>query len=690
MKRNKLLLLVSLFFLNVTLYSATESVKLIRQNQTISAVTRAGNVVTVTLSSNFPNDNLKAGQKIVIKNVTPTSFNGTFTIASVASQTSFTYNQTAIDASGSGGTAGGDYTSLVTWEDTEKGDLVFLNQIAVAECYDDWTGNGMDIGTGYFTISRDWGTSASCYVKIYVPPNERRAAANPLRYRGGTTARGFGITGADSASYEGLIRTYANYIKFEGLQVWCKATPYNISALSISEVTGSSNKIEITDCVLAGACGRALAVSCAPGIGVPKVYVRNTLMYTSFSGDHYSLLITNDVASGTECYLYNCVIGNGFACARIGTAIAKNTYAARWYPSPDSIFTGNNNAGGTAVVPGGGTLTDLDGGNLFVDITSGAEDFHLREYSPLADAGVDLSANAIMPFSNDIDGQTRSGSWDIGCDEYGATQSVPTITTTNLANGGVGSVYSATLTATGGTAPYSWTNTTALPAGLTLSAAGAISGTPTAVGSTTTTFKVTDSLSAVATKDLCITVQAATSPKYKITGNVKDTITSVVIPGATVMTTGVSTTTSASGYYEIPNLSPGTYQVCAVASGYQSSTITVTIVSGNITGRTISLTPVSTGNGDADVDVIIAVPAPNPGTVEDKVTFMKLPSDKEITISIYTIAGNKVLEKNLGVCGTGNWLWDCLNKDGNKISSGLYTYVINAGGAIKKGKIAIK
>ncbi|MFH1666465.1 MAG: Ig domain-containing protein, partial [Elusimicrobiota bacterium] len=508
MKRNKLLLLVSLFFLNVTLYSATESVKLIRQNQTISAVTRAGNVVTVTLSSNFPNDNLKAGQKIVIKNVTPTSFNGTFTIASVASQTSFTYNQTAIDASGSGGTAGGDYTSLVTWEDTEKGDLVFLNQIAVAECYDDWTGNGMDIGTGYFTISRDWGTSASCYVKIYVPPNERRAAANPLRYRGGTTARGFGITGADSASYEGLIRTYANYIKFEGLQVWCKATPYNISALSISEVT-SSNKIEITDCVLAGACGRALAVSCAPGIGVPKVYVRNTLMYTSFSGDHYSLLITNDVASGTECYLYNCVIGNGFACARIGTAIAKNTYAARWYPSPDSIFTGNNNAGGTAVVPGGGTLTDLDGGNLFVDITSGAEDFHLREYSPLADAGVDLSADAIMPFSNDIDGQTRSGSWDIGCDEYGATQSVPTITTPTLANGGVGSSYNVTLTATGGTAPYSWTNTTALPAGLTLSAAGAISGTPTAVGSTTTTFRVTDSLSAVATKDLCITVQAA-------------------------------------------------------------------------------------------------------------------------------------------------------------------------------------
>ena len=56
-------------------------------------------------------------------------------------------------------------------------------------------------------------------------------------------------------------------------------------------------------------------------------------------------------------------------------------------------------------------------------------------------------------------------------------------TSGSLAIGVAGSVYSgATLQATGGITPYSWTVTTgSLPAGLTLNAAtGAISGTPTA------------------------------------------------------------------------------------------------------------------------------------------------------------------------------------------------------------------
>ena len=76
-----------------------------------------------------------------------------------------------------------------------------------------------------------------------------------------------------------------------------------------------------------------------------------------------------------------------------------------------------------------------------------------------------------------------------------AAATVVKITTTSLPNGTVQVPYSATLQATGGTLPYTWSVPSGqLPAGLTLSAAGAISGTPTTAGLATFTVQVADSL----------------------------------------------------------------------------------------------------------------------------------------------------------------------------------------------------
>jgi subtilase family serine protease len=62
-------------------------------------------------------------------------------------------------------------------------------------------------------------------------------------------------------------------------------------------------------------------------------------------------------------------------------------------------------------------------------------------------------------------------------------------------NSTVGTATSLTLTATGGTAPYTWTST-ALPAGLTLNGStGVISGTPSAAGTTSVTATVHDAAS---------------------------------------------------------------------------------------------------------------------------------------------------------------------------------------------------
>lgn len=99
------------------------------------------------------------------------------------------------------------------------------------------------------------------------------------------------------------------------------------------------------------------------------------------------------------------------------------------------------------------------------------------------------------------------------------TGPTPTIslTTTMLADATLNTAYSAALTATGGTAPYSFTlgNGTSLPAGLALSSAGSISGTPTTAGSTTFTVDVTDSTTPTpltANGRLSITVNSTAGP----------------------------------------------------------------------------------------------------------------------------------------------------------------------------------
>ena len=103
-----------------------------------------------------------------------------------------------------------------------------------------------------------------------------------------------------------------------------------------------------------------------------------------------------------------------------------------------------------------------------------------------------------------------------------------TITTASLPNGTVGQSYTAPeLTASGGTSPYNWSrhNGSPLPQGLRLSAGGAITGTPTTAGTTSTTFGVQDSTipnQQSATKSLSITISAESSPLTITTRSLPD------------------------------------------------------------------------------------------------------------------------------------------------------------------------
>lgn len=87
------------------------------------------------------------------------------------------------------------------------------------------------------------------------------------------------------------------------------------------------------------------------------------------------------------------------------------------------------------------------------------------------------------------------------------------ISTTSLPGGQVGAAYSATIKATGGSPPYTWSAASGqLPAGLNLSAAGMIAGTPTLAGSSTMTIEVSDSAGISASSMLSITFASAPPP----------------------------------------------------------------------------------------------------------------------------------------------------------------------------------
>ena len=86
----------------------------------------------------------------------------------------------------------------------------------------------------------------------------------------------------------------------------------------------------------------------------------------------------------------------------------------------------------------------------------------------------------------------------------------PSITTTTLPGGTVGQAYDQTLQATGGIGGLTWTlSGGSLPAMLSLSPGGVISGTPTNTGTANFTVKVTDTLNQSDTQALSIVISAA-------------------------------------------------------------------------------------------------------------------------------------------------------------------------------------
>ena len=87
------------------------------------------------------------------------------------------------------------------------------------------------------------------------------------------------------------------------------------------------------------------------------------------------------------------------------------------------------------------------------------------------------------------------------------------ITTSALIGGTIGTAYSQTLGASGGTVGYSWSiSSGSLPAGLTLTSTGAISGTPSTTGTSSFAATVSDSGNPIQTQSATLSIVVAATP----------------------------------------------------------------------------------------------------------------------------------------------------------------------------------
>jgi hypothetical protein len=195
------------------------------------------------------------------------------------------------------------------------------------------------------------------------------------------------------------------------------------------------------------------------------------------------------------------------------------------------------------------------------------------------------------------------------------TLNVLGVGTTSLPGVTVGSAYSQTLAAVGGTGTLNWSvkGTNLPPPGLTLNSLGQITGTPTASGTYPFVVQVTDSVTQLsATQALSIivspvaTVTPATLPNGTV--NIPYTSTTLTVPGLAISNWAVTAGTLPAGL----NLNASTGVVSGTPTASGSSTFTVSATPGAVTAALPPITQVFTIVIAPTVTMSIGVAATQP------------------------------------------------------------------------------
>jgi hypothetical protein len=240
----------------------------------------------------------------------------------------------------------------------------------------------------------------------------------------------------------------------------------------------------------------------APASSLVTVYVDGTSIgtTTTSSSGTFSLAQPTSLVQGQHT-VYATAQASGSAVSANSTTNTFIVDSGRPSVAISSSTAANNGTSGTTpfaytvtfseAVTGfvAGDLSVVGGTVLGFSGSGTTYTFNVRPSTSSSTVTVNIAANVA---------QDAAGNGNTAASQYSLTFVAPTITVApaSLPNGTQGTAYSATVSASGGSAPYTYAITAgALPAGLSLTN-GTLAGTPTASGSFTFTVTATDASAA--------------------------------------------------------------------------------------------------------------------------------------------------------------------------------------------------
>lgn len=275
---------------------------------------------------------------------------------------------------------GKNYTALSTWESDTDINLTTPTVGFVLTCdagawNDGVTVAGATTSSSYFRVIR--ATSANRGTKTSGARFERSGVTDVIvsseNYFG---LYDVGVSNAHTATYRAVSISAATYNKIVGCTIY--------------DLDGSSTTF-----------GQAVALSIASSSNytvVANCFIDNVDKGSGIIAD--GILID----SSSNVVVYNCTIKN---CESYGA----------WTNTNATIKNSAVVSNATNIYAGSGAWTQVT--NATSGVTFEADGYHLASTDTGAiDDGTDLSADGTFAFTDDIDGDTRSGSWDIGADEY--------------------------------------------------------------------------------------------------------------------------------------------------------------------------------------------------------------------------------------------------------------------------------
>jgi hypothetical protein len=279
-----------------------------------------------------------------------------------------------------------------TFEISDTGDQI---GDAVASLYNDWPDG---LSEYYIDLSTDWTTDSSHHIKLWTDP-ALSGTEGPNRHNG-TAESGFYFK--YTASSYGIVMRVSNVI-VDGIEAqapncnpcWFYNTSNGFANMLKNSILHNLNGLcynagasTIENCIIYDFGGTGYSV-------VRFGTVRNCSIYADSGVGSYSGQI---IVRNAECY--------NVLCWNANSGVGYNDY---YSCTGDYNVSSDNSAPGSSSLHAQ-TLTDIK----WESTTSGSENLHLQPGSCARDTGTELSAY----FTNDIDGDTRTGSWDIGADEY--------------------------------------------------------------------------------------------------------------------------------------------------------------------------------------------------------------------------------------------------------------------------------